>query len=78
MRLENGNSLIINRDSDHGPYVEQLLCDGMPYAHNYIQHPDLLKGMTLDFKMSAQPNLLRGTSPEDAPYSFTEELKARR
>ena len=78
VRLENGNSLIINRDSDHGPYVEQLLCDGMPYAHNYIQHPDLLKGMTLDFKMSAHPNLLRGTSPEDAPYSFTEELKARR
>lgn len=74
----NGNSLLIRRDNNNGPYVDQLLRDGVAYDHNYLDHEDLLQGLSLDFKMSGQPNLSRGTRPEDAPYSFSDELKERR
>ena len=78
MHLENGQRLVVTRDNSHSPYVEQLLCNGQDYEANYLEHDDLLKGMTLQFKMADKPNTQRGTRPEDAPYSFTHELKARR
>jgi predicted alpha-1,2-mannosidase len=78
VHLENGNSLLIRRDNNSGPYVDQLLRDGVAYDSNYLDHEDLLRGLSLDFKMSGQPNLSRGTRPEDAPYSFSDELKERR
>lgn len=78
VHLENGNSLLIRRDNNNGPYVDQLLRDGVAYDRNYLDHEDLLQGLSLDFKMSGQPNLSRGTRPEDAPYSFSDELKERR
>ena len=78
VHLENGNSLLIRRDGNSGPYVDQLLRDGVAYDRNYLDHEDLLQGLSLDFKMSGQPNLSRGTRPEDAPYSFSDELKERR
>lgn len=78
VHLENGQSLITSRDNPQGPYVEQLLCNGQDYEANFLEHDDLLKGMTLQFKMGDKPNTKRGTRPEDAPYSFTHELKARR
>ena len=78
VHLENGNSLLIRRDNNNGPYVDQLLRDGVAYDRNYLDHEDLLRGLSLDFKMSGQPNLSRGTRPEDAPYSFSDELKERR
>ena len=76
--MYNRNSLLIRRDNNNGPYVDQLLRDGVAYDHNYLDHEDLLQGLSLDFKMSGQPNLSRGTRPEDVPYSFSDELKERR
>ena len=78
VHLENGQSLVVTRDDSRSPYVEQLLCNGRDYEANYLEHDDLMKGMTLQFKMADKPNTLRGTRPDDAPYSFTHELKARR
>ena len=78
VHLENGQSLVVTRDDSRSPYVEQLLCNGRDYEANYLEHDDLMKGMTLQFKMADKPNTQRGTRPEDTPYSFTHELKARR
>ncbi|GHU70935.1 hypothetical protein FACS189413_11970 [Bacteroidia bacterium] len=43
------------------------------YTKNYFTHNDLLKGVNLNFTMSAQPNRQRGIKDDDAPYSFSKE-----
>lgn len=52
-------------------YVDGLKLNGRSYTKNYITHEQLLKGARLDFTMSAEPNTTRGTSAEDAPYSYS-------
>ena len=52
-------------------YVDGLKLNGRSYTKNYITHEQLLKGASLDFTMSAEPNKARGTASEDAPYSYS-------
>ena len=54
-------------------YIESLHMNGKESSRNYLKHDDLLKGGILEFKMGSQPNLNRGISEEDAPYSFSKE-----
>jgi putative alpha-1,2-mannosidase len=57
--------------SDRRRYVDRLRIDGKPLGRNWVGHAELLRGATLEFTMSAEPNLHRGTAPGDAPYSFS-------
>lgn len=77
LHFENGNSLTIEAPQNNSDniYIESLLRNGNEYSKNYLKHNDLLKGGTLEFKMSAKPNKERGTKQEDLPYSFSNELK---
>ena len=77
LHLENGKQVNITAtdNAENHPYVQSLTWNGQPYSHNYFTHTDLLQGANLHFVMSAQPNTQRGTAPEDAPYSFSKELK---
>lgn len=77
LHFENGNSLTIEAPQNNSDniYIESLLRNGNEYSKNYLKHDDLLKGGTLEFKMSAKPNKERGTKQEDLPYSFSNELK---
>lgn len=43
----------------------------MPYTKNYLNHKCLVKGATLIFDMTQQPNKKRGILASDAPYSFS-------
>ncbi len=71
--LENGNTVTINakNSSDQHRYVEALKVNGKAYDKNWVDHQDLMKGATLDFDMSDEPNKERGTQPEAFPYSFS-------
>lgn len=73
LQLENGNTFVINakNNSRENFYVENLRLNGKEWNKNYLEHETLLKGGTLDFTMSAAPNLKRGTSKESFPYSMT-------
>lgn len=77
LHFENGNSLTIEAPQNNSDniYIESLLRNGNEYSKNYLKHDDLLKGGTLEFKMSAKPNKERGAKQEDLPYSFSNELK---
>jgi len=77
LNLENGKQLIINADNNSGinKYVEELKWNNSTYTKNYINHFDLLKGATLDFKMISTPNLQRGTSTTNYPYSYSAQKK---
>ncbi|MRW83137.1 glycoside hydrolase family 92 protein [Pseudoduganella sp. FT26W] len=73
LHLENGKTVTINApaNSDAQRYVRTLKVNGKPYAHNWLDHAALMRGATLDFDMTAQPNTQRGTTPADAPYSLS-------
>jgi predicted alpha-1,2-mannosidase len=72
---ENGKTITINapNNSSTNRYVNSLNLNGKPYSFNWLSHSALLKGATLNFGMSAQPNKQKGTQPADAPYSLTNE-----
>jgi predicted alpha-1,2-mannosidase len=73
--LENGKTITINapNNSSTNRYVNSLNVNGKPYSFNWLSHSALLKGATLNFGMSAQPNKQKGTKPADAPYSLTND-----
>ncbi|MEZ0130464.1 GH92 family glycosyl hydrolase, partial [Flavobacterium sp. LBUM151] len=73
LQLENGKQVIINApdNSDTSRYVDKLKWDNSTYKKNYINHFDLLKGGELNFDMTSSPNLERGTSKSDYPYSYS-------
>ncbi|WP_280229424.1 GH92 family glycosyl hydrolase [Bacteroides fragilis] len=75
LHFENGNNLVIDApdNSKENLYIESLHMNGKESSRNYLKHDDLLKGGILEFKMGSQPNLNRGISEEDAPYSFSKE-----
>ena len=75
VRLENGKIININAagNSAQSRYVNSLKVNGNPYTPNWVSHSALLKGATLDFSMSSQPNKQKGTKTTDAPYSLSNE-----
>jgi predicted alpha-1,2-mannosidase len=75
VKLENGKIISINaaNNSSQNKYVNSLSVNGKPYTFNWLSHSALLKGATLNFNMSAQPNKLKGIKPSEAPYSLSNE-----
>ncbi|MBS7256639.1 GH92 family glycosyl hydrolase [Flavobacterium branchiicola] len=73
LQLENGKNLIINapKNSETNKYVQDLKWDNAGYTKNYINHSDVLKGGELNFDMTAEPNLQRGTTAASFPYSYS-------
>jgi predicted alpha-1,2-mannosidase len=73
IELTNGKQIQINADnnSSDNRYISSLTVNSKPYTKNWLGHQDLLKGPTLNFKMSALPDKKRGTADQDAPYSFS-------
>ena len=80
LHLENGKTVTIEapENSRANRYVRQLSMDGMDYTHNYLTHGQLTNGLSLHFTMDSVPNRQRGTSEEDAPYSFSKTLKKKK
>jgi predicted alpha-1,2-mannosidase len=75
LKFENGNSLHIKatNNSASNCYINSLTVDGKNYTKNFLTHDMLQRGGTLHFEMAETPNLQRGISEEDRPYSFSLE-----
>jgi predicted alpha-1,2-mannosidase len=73
--LQNGKTININaaNNSAQNRYVNSLNVNGKPYTYNWLSHSALLKGATLNYNMSAQPNKQKGMMATDAPYSLSNE-----
>ena len=80
LHFENGKSLVVNapENSDKNIYIESMSFNGKNYTKNYLEHFELLKGCVLDIKMGDEPNMNRGVSPEDFPYSFSVNEKQKK
>lgn len=73
VHLENGKNIEINAkdNSKSNVYINKLSVNGAVSTLNYFSHDELMKGAKIDFEMSAQPNISRGTGKKDLPYSFS-------
>ena len=71
VHLENGQNICLESRGE-GCYIQQMAVNGSDYQHNYLDHQQLTQGVKIDFTMSTEPNLQRGTKEEDSPYSFSE------
>ncbi len=77
LTLENGKHFTIeakNNAKDH-VYIRTAELNRKTYTRNYVAHEDIMKGGVLRFEMSGTPNMTRGTQKDDAPYSYSNELK---
>lgn len=76
IQLENGNTIEINAEDNSADnrYINKLKVNGKTYSQNYLDHNELMKGATLEFKMSDQPNMNRGIDDKDFPYSFSKKV----
>ncbi|MGD9931309.1 MAG: GH92 family glycosyl hydrolase [Mangrovibacterium sp.] len=73
LQLENGNTLTINASgaSEGKNYISRLSVNGKETDRNFFHHFDLMKGGTIDFEMSGQPDFDWGVAPESRPYSIS-------
>ncbi|MCX2480136.1 GH92 family glycosyl hydrolase [Pedobacter sp. MC2016-15] len=79
LNLENGKQVVINAPSNSADnrYIQSMKFNTQDYQKNWISHSELLKGATLDFDMSAQPNKNRGTAESAYPYSLSTDPTAK-
>lgn len=74
INMADGKKVVITSEGD-GVYVDGMTLNGKPYAKNYLLQKDLKAGADIDYKMSAEPNMKRGTTKDAYPYSFSTAKK---
>jgi predicted alpha-1,2-mannosidase len=79
LHLENGKSFVITSEnnSHDNVYVNNISLNGKDYTKTFVLHSDIMKGGSLNFKMSNTPNMQRGINKEDYPYSFSNEINGK-
>ncbi len=78
--FENGQKLVINApaNSASSRYIKEMKLNNKNYTRNCVTVETLKKGATLDFEMTDTPNVTRGTTDQDAPYSFSKAMPANK
>jgi predicted alpha-1,2-mannosidase len=73
VHFENGKKLVINapQNSAANRYVQSVAMNGKARTKNYFDHFELLKGGSISFGLSAQPNKIRGLAKSDYPFSMS-------
>lgn len=73
MILANGRTLdIVANNPAKNVYIDKVTLNGKSIDKNYVTYEQLMEGGLLEFSLSDKPNKERGTSEDDAPYSYTE------
>ena len=75
LHLENSKTLVLNAPNNtaENKYINSINYNGKVYNYNWLDHAEMLKGGTINFDMTAQPNKQRGTAPSSFPYSLSNE-----
>jgi putative alpha-1,2-mannosidase len=79
LRLENGRTFTVLAagNSPGNVYVQAARLNGKPLSRTFIDYGEIMAGGRLALDMAAEPNLARGTRPEDRPYSMSLDPGAR-
>jgi predicted alpha-1,2-mannosidase len=75
--LENGKTFTIeaNGNSKDNLYIQSAKLNGRTTQKTYLEHDQILKGGTLEFKMGPEPNVNWGVGADSVPYSMSREMK---
>ena len=78
LHLQNGRTFTIEApdNSAENLYIQSAAFNGRPYTRTFLRHEDILKGGRIRFEMGPEPNTQWGTSPDDAPYSMSQDKQA--
>lgn len=63
-------TIIANNNNKQNIYIQSITLNGKPYKKSYINHQDMLKGGTLEFKMGDKPNFKLGSKKKSLPTSM--------
>jgi putative alpha-1,2-mannosidase len=67
LRFAGGRTMVISREG-LGIYVQEVMLNRILYPNSWLQISQIHPGTNqLRFKMGAEPNMQRGTAPEDRP-----------
>ena len=79
IKLENGKTVTISapENSDENRYISEMTLNGQKIDRNYLTHDELNSGVSVNFRMGAEPNVNRGVSADSRPYSFSKETKVK-
>ncbi len=71
--FEDGRQLVINapENSASNRYIAGMKLKGKTYTKNALAADVLKRGAKIDFAMTGEPDVKRGTAAGDAPYSFS-------
>ena len=70
LNFAGGRTLVVTREGQ-GIYVQQVMLNGTTFPSSWLPMEKIRTGTNqLQFKMSTEPNLQRGTAPEDRPPSL--------
>lgn len=74
IQLANGQTLTISaNDPAHNRYITKVTLNGEEIKQAFITHEQLMKGGSLVFTLTDQPDKQWASDPEAAPYSYTQE-----
>jgi len=73
LTLENGKQVVIEapKNSTAKRYIRRATLNGKEYAKNWLDHRELMQGAKIVFEMDETPNMKKGVSDQDVPYSFS-------
>lgn len=72
--LPNKKTLTIKSDvSKEKKYIKSVSFNGNPVNDNYISCNEIMEGGVLEYKLSKEPDLQRGTSLEARPFSLSDK-----
>ena len=74
IHFENNSTFTIraNNNAKENVYISSANLNSTPYNKSYITYADIMKGGTLEFNMSAQPNKTWGSGENDVPITKIE------
>ena len=74
INLENGKTLqVIANNPDKNVYIDKVELNGKLIETNFITYKQIMEGGVLEFTLTSQPNMERGTTQKALPYSYSKE-----
>lgn len=73
IHLENGKDIIIKapNNSPENRYIRSASVNKKRHTKNYIKYNEIINGASIYFDMDSKPNMQRGITDSDKPYSMT-------
>lgn len=77
LQLESGKQIKFEVENNNAEniYIQNITFNHKSYSNNFLQHFDLIKGCTINFRMSKIPNKRRGIRTTNFPYSYSLKKK---